>query len=175
MYISNENRETQVNNVYQKQTVEKKQQNVSTLKLQKIINKFKSGKKLTIEELEYLKQYAPDIYQKVIAIMHQRETIEQKLKSADTKEEVEQVKSQVMVMEAGCVDKGDDFTKEALTNQLNHAIKETESDKSVPKDLNSEENMEQEKVRTATYSFQGNEREEELYQTENGKKISYGA
>ena len=54
--------------------------------------KLKSGKKLTYEELEYLKNHDPQGYQKAREIQMEREAFERELKKCRTKEEVQRVK-----------------------------------------------------------------------------------
>lgn len=89
------------------------------LKLQRIINKFKSGKKLTSGELSYLAKAAPDIYQKVLRIMQRREQLEKRLEEASSKEEVQAIMMQEMQsVENFCANSDDDFEKTALVNQM---------------------------------------------------------
>jgi len=134
-------------------------------KLQKILSKFRAGKKLTPEELEYLRQYAPEMYQKVIKIQQQREEVEQQLQAAQTKEQVQQIVSQVTTMIAGAA-KGDEFTKEAMSSQLTEALSQGMQDKAYTEDAAP-------KLcgKTATYATDGNEKIEENLQKRNGKKI----
>ncbi len=54
--------------------------------------KLKSGKKLTYEELEYLKNHDPQSYQKAREIQMEREAFEQDLKRCKTKEDVQRLK-----------------------------------------------------------------------------------
>ncbi|MDD2971786.1 MAG: hypothetical protein PHE02_06615 [Lachnospiraceae bacterium] len=141
-----------------------------TEKLQKILNKFRSGKKLTAEELEYLRQYAPEMYQKVIQIQQQREAIEQEMKSARTKEEAEQVLSQVTTMISG--QKGDEFTQEAMSSQLTDAVKEGMEGKQYRDD--EELNRQKEQIKasaTGNYNADGNEQFKDLPQKRNGKNL----
>ncbi len=89
------------------------------LKLQRIINKFKAGKKLTSGELTYLAEKAPEMYQKVLRIMQKREQLEKRLEEADSKEEVQSIMMQEMQsIENFCASSDDDFEKTALVNQM---------------------------------------------------------
>jgi hypothetical protein len=85
-------------------------------KLDRIINKFKSGKKLTSGELAYLAEKAPDIYSKVIRVMKQREVIEQRLENVRTKEEA----AKIVMEEMQSVSSGgdDEFVKTAMLNHI---------------------------------------------------------
>ena len=55
--------------------------------------KLNAGKKLSAEEMLYLKAYAPDTYQKAQTILQERTAYEKALESCQTKDEVEQLKS----------------------------------------------------------------------------------
>lgn len=55
--------------------------------------KLNSGKKLTAEEMQYLKEHNPETYQKAKNIERERESYEKELASCKTKEEVEMVKA----------------------------------------------------------------------------------
>jgi hypothetical protein len=93
-------------------------------KLSRIINKFKSGKKLTGGELAYLSANAPEIYSKVVRIMRQRQILEQRLAMARSDEEVAQIlMNEMQSIEKMSVDPGDDFEKTARLNQTMNAYK----------------------------------------------------
>lgn len=55
--------------------------------------KLNTGKKLTAEEMVYLKTYDPTTYQKAKTILQERKTYEKALESCQTKDEVEQLKA----------------------------------------------------------------------------------
>lgn len=55
--------------------------------------KLNAGKRLTAEEMQYLKEHNPETYQKAKNIEREREAYEKELASCKTKEEVEQVKA----------------------------------------------------------------------------------
>lgn len=76
-------------------------------KLQKIKNKLRSGAKLTGEELDFLRRYAPELYRKVAALQKERENYEQRLKQAKTRDEAEQIKMEKMAQSVASADKED--------------------------------------------------------------------
>lgn len=55
--------------------------------------KMMSGKRLSAEEMEYLKEHDPETYRKAKAIEMEREAYERELKNCRTKEEVQRVKA----------------------------------------------------------------------------------
>lgn len=90
------------------------------LKLERIINKFKSGKKLSSKEMVYLSEKAPEIYKKVLRITQEREQLEQEMQAAESKEEVAKIVSQKM----GSIEKmsgGDEFEETSRANQYSDA------------------------------------------------------
>ena len=76
-------------------------------KLQKIKNKLKAGARLTGEELEFLRRYAPELYRKVVALQKERDQYEQRLKEAKTRDEAEQIKLEKMAQSVASSDKED--------------------------------------------------------------------
>lgn len=60
-------------------------------KAQRYIEKFKSGKKLTPEEMAYVRQNAPGMVDYIDRIMREREVIELSMKMAPTKTDVQMV------------------------------------------------------------------------------------
>lgn len=105
-------------------------------KLERIIKKFRMGKKLTPGELSYVARKAPDMYQKIVAVMQRREQLEKRLAAA-TEEEAAQIISQEMGSIENILD---DFEKEATANQLREAYKEYLSNK--PLDAKEDEDKE---------------------------------
>lgn len=90
------------------------------LKLERIINKFKSGKKLSSKEMVYLSEKAPELYQKVLRITQEREQLEREMQAAESKEEVAKIVSQKM----GSIEKmsgGDEFEETSRANQYSDA------------------------------------------------------
>ncbi len=70
----------------------KAQKGASSRMMQTIQSKMMGGKKLSAEEMAYLKEHAPETYQKARAIEMEREAYERELKQCRTKEEVQRVK-----------------------------------------------------------------------------------
>jgi hypothetical protein len=89
-------------------------------KLERIINKFRAGQKLTGGELSYLAENAPDIYNKVLRVMMRREQLERRLEQARTAEEAAKIVAEEMQAIAG-IGGEDDFEKTATLNHLRDA------------------------------------------------------
>ena len=70
----------------------KSQNSASSQMMQTIQAKMMGGKKLSAEEMAYLKEHAPETYQKARAIEMEREAYERELKQCKTKKEVQRVK-----------------------------------------------------------------------------------
>ena len=85
----------------------------------RIMAKLKSGKKLTQEELNFLKVHYPDMYLKAMRVLHSRERLKTQLKQCRSKEEVSDVVSQTI---GGIAD--DDPDKEYLVAAYNEVVKE---------------------------------------------------
>lgn len=107
-------------------------------KLERILNKFRSGKKLTAGELSYVARKAPEMYQKIVSVMQRREQLERRLESA-TKEEAAKIMSEEMGSLENIID---DFEKEATANQLREAFNEYFSSQS-PDNEDDEEDEEE--------------------------------
>lgn len=60
-------------------------------KLQKILDKAKAGKKLTQEELDFLREKSPENYRKIVAAMQEREMLRQQMEAAKSRMEAEQI------------------------------------------------------------------------------------
>ena len=60
-------------------------------KAQRLIEKFKSGKKLTAEELNYVRKHAPGMRDVIDRVMREREVIEMSMRQAPSKTEVQMV------------------------------------------------------------------------------------
>lgn len=73
--------------------------------MKKIMAKLKAGKKLSAEEMQYLKEINPDLYQKVARVQAMREALEQQLAHCRTKQEALEAYSFSMEM----VSKDDDM------------------------------------------------------------------
>lgn len=87
--------------------------------LAKITAKLESGKKLTKRELELLARYSPELYQQAMRVQSVRESIENSLKHARSKEEAGNIESTAL---AGISD--NDPAKKYLMAALTDAIKE---------------------------------------------------
>lgn len=57
----------------------------------RIIAKLKAGKKLTKEELDFLKQYNPELYVHALRVQRMAEALEEQLKNARSKEEADRI------------------------------------------------------------------------------------
>ena len=95
-------------------TEDKKQQ-----KLQHIVNKLKHGKKLTAQEMEFLRMNYPDEYQHALRIQEMAEMLENQLKHAKSKQEAN---GYIAAAVSGISD--DDPDKECLVAAFNEISKE---------------------------------------------------
>ena len=59
--------------------------------IKKLYAKIQSGKKLTPDEMQYLRQYDPVTYMKVARVQAQREALETQLKNCKSKEEAQDI------------------------------------------------------------------------------------
>lgn len=64
----------------------------------KILQKMKTGKRLTSEELDYLRLHNPDLYRSAMRVEKARESLRTRLSNCKSKEEVQQVISGQMEM-----------------------------------------------------------------------------
>jgi hypothetical protein len=64
------------------------QESEKDVKLDRIMNKAKMGKKLTSDELRYVAKKAPEIYVKICRAMAEREALRKSMEAAKTKEQV---------------------------------------------------------------------------------------
>lgn len=71
--------------------------NQKASKIGSIDSKLKTGKKLTKDDLEYLKENMPDLYEEANIAETERASYEQKLENAKTKDEVEKIKEEKVV------------------------------------------------------------------------------
>ncbi len=89
------------------------------MKFENLINKFKSGNKLTRAELEYLAKKSPELYQKAIRILEERKVLEERLRTARTKEGTTEI---ITISMAGVQkSSGDEFEVTAKANHLSKA------------------------------------------------------
>ena len=92
--------------------------------------KLQSGKRLTAEELRYLKKYNPIMYAHAMRIETKRRAVEQSLKNANSKQEVEEIQFRAM----STISKNDPV-KEYMVAAVQDAVKEfkkTTAYKSLP-------------------------------------------
>ena len=92
-------------------------------KLERIRQKLRSGARLTPAEKQFLRQYAPQLYEKAMAIERERAAYEERLKRCRTEEELERVKLEKMA-EMAAADKEDEETLLARMAQMEEAEKE---------------------------------------------------
>ena len=95
-------------------TEDKKQQ-----KLQHIVNKLKHGKKLTAQEMEFLRMNYPDEYHHALRIQKMAEMLENQLKHAKSKQEAD---GYIAAAVSGIPD--DDPDKECLVAAFNEISKD---------------------------------------------------
>lgn len=91
------------------------------IKLERILSKFKAGKKLSGDELSYVAKKSPETWQKILRVMQRREQVEKRLENAKTKEESQEIMTQEM---KSVENVEDPFEKEATVNHLREAYSE---------------------------------------------------
>lgn len=91
---------------------------------EKLMKKLKSGKKLTSQEMNYLRMRCPAMYQMARRIEYKRMKMERRLKLAKSKQEVEEIYNQMV----GDVSK-DDPDKEAIINAYRDVYEEFKKSK----------------------------------------------
>ncbi|MCI8660424.1 MAG: hypothetical protein HFG54_09305 [Lachnospiraceae bacterium] len=93
-------------------------------KLQKIRRKLLSGARLTGEEKEFLRRYAPELYRQAIAIERERASYEEQLKAAKTREEAEHIQTAKMAGSIGMAGKDSSVFQQIRAAQLQAANQE---------------------------------------------------
>lgn len=91
--VENEKKETKKTSIeksYEQSLIDdfKEHNSPQNNRISEIYNKFKGGKELTSEEMEYLAKNSPEIYKEVKEIMMEREAMELQMELAKTKQEV---------------------------------------------------------------------------------------
>ncbi|MCI8668044.1 MAG: hypothetical protein HFI34_00765 [Lachnospiraceae bacterium] len=121
----NKNPDRSVEQSYEQAMIEnfKEQHSPENKRLQEICSKFRAGKELTAEELEYLAKHSPEMYKEVKEIMMEREAMELQMKLAKTKQEVEAVCMNKMTNIKDTMGTGETAEKKAMktmayTNQI---------------------------------------------------------
>lgn len=94
-----------------------KEQNNKDTKAESIMNKFRSGKKLSPDELSYLAASNPEYYKEVVKVMQEREALERQMKAAKTKEQVANV--YMNALNAASVKAENGASAEEITAELN--------------------------------------------------------
>ena len=89
---------------------------------QKIMAKLKSGKRLTSQELSFLRKYNPKLYEIAMRVEQERQALRSRLKSCKSKEEVEQVVSGQMEVIRAMKEAGDPAA-EYMTAMVEHEVK----------------------------------------------------
>lgn len=102
---------------------EKTGQNKSKIqqKLQKIRRKLRSGARLTGEEKEFLRKYAPELYRQVVAIERERAAYEEQLETAKTREEAERIQTSKMAGSSGMMGKNSSEFQQIRAAQIQAA------------------------------------------------------
>lgn len=130
MNHSNKNKKSDVSaeQSYEQALIEdfKEQHSPENNRLQEIYNKFKAGKELTVEELEYLAKHSPEMYKEVKEIMMEREAMELQMKMAKTKQEVADICMNELTNIKDTMGSGEMAEKQAMktmarTNQIANA------------------------------------------------------
>lgn len=121
-----------------------KDKNPDAEKLQKILDKAKAGKKLTQEELEFLREKSPESYRKIVAAMQEREMLRQQMEAAKSRMEAEriymshmsaaqEVKDEIVLAQLkGGHDEAiatDEYADKPLTAEEEQALPESEKNK----------------------------------------------
>lgn len=88
---------------------------------QKIMAKLRSGKRLTSQELSYLRLHNPDLYEIAMRVEQARQAFRNRLKSCKSKEEVQQVISGQMEVIRTMRDAGDPAT-EYMAAMVDHEV-----------------------------------------------------
>lgn len=134
-------------------------------RLKKIEQKLRSGKRLTREELEFLKSRSPYLYQQAIRIQHMADGLKEQLKHCKTKQQAQQLISQTQAMVGA-----KDPMREAVLAALSRVKKEfTESE--YYKKLPADEEKQKKTEGAAKDPFAKEEEDDITYQYE---KISFG-
>ncbi|MGN6715115.1 hypothetical protein [Anaerocolumna jejuensis] len=118
----------------------------------RIYQKLNAGKRLTSNELDYLRTNNPEMYMKAIRLQMKRDAVESCLKNCKSKKEVEDVAG----LQLGAISEKDP-DREAMINTVNDAIKEfkkTDQYKRLPEDIKEEEKG-QDKQKSDGYDYQG--------------------
>ena len=112
--------------------------------------KLKAGKHLTAKELQYLKEYNSMLYTHAIRIENKRRNVEQQLRNATSKEEVEEIRFRAM----SCISDKDPV-KEYMQAAVQEAVEQfKESDEYTSLPEREEDVKEQRKGRAASIIYE---------------------
>ena len=78
--------------------IKQNEETQKTETMQRIDRKLKTGKKLSVAEMDYLRKNAPDLYAKAVKIETEREEYRRALSRCKTKEEAEQLHTEKTMM-----------------------------------------------------------------------------
>lgn len=108
---------------------------------ERIMLKFRSGKKLNNEEMEHLRQASPELYKKIKQMQMDRERLEAALKAAKSQEEADAIYQATMEGVMSSKECAED--KEMRVNQYNDAYFEDRKRRAEGKDGEGEEREEE--------------------------------
>lgn len=151
-----------------------------------IYYKFRSGKKLTPEELDYIAKESPELYRQVKEIMQERQAMEAQMKMAESKEEVAEIRIQEVNKIQATMGKGEEAAAQAektmaRVNQVDAAYMEYTAtlDYKEKEDIESEteekrERLEELKRQQEAYSEKIKEKSDEVTEAERAEGDSVG-
>lgn len=102
--------QTQIGRVFCSNKKEGMSEEEKEKRLKKIEQKLKNGKKLTAEEMSFIQRYYPEKYPAIKRIQVMRESLEEKLEHASSKEEVQDI----YMLAVGMVSDKDPYKEEVL-------------------------------------------------------------
>lgn len=107
----------------------KEQHSRENTKSSDIYSKFRAGKKLTPEELEYLAKESPELYKQIKEIMMERQAMEEQMEAAESKEEVASIHLNQVMNIKQTMGTGEEAERQAektmaRVNQTGAALKE---------------------------------------------------
>lgn len=129
---------------------------------QRIEQKLKLGKKLTAEEMEYIKMYNPELYKRVLRIEMKRKGLRNQLKHAKSKEEVQNI---VSVSLAG-IDRDPD--KEYMAAMINKEVSDFQKSAAYAKLPNTVEEARKKKKTSEAEKYYAEKEESERKEMEQG-------
>lgn len=125
-------------------------------KMSQILNKLKNGKKLTAEEMAFLRKYNPTLYQRALRIQKMTEQLENQLKQAKSKEEA----NNIIAYSVNAIS-DEDPDKEILTAAFGEVIKKFRSSRAYQKLPNTIEDAKKQKNQKNAQEFDSDKDEEQ--------------